>query len=228
MQRFAFALALAMSTAAGNTAGRPTRPRPRPRPLPLARGRDRRQVARLGPGAERREHGRADRRRGVRRSRSASSTILDSDERIPRSTKHGRFYYNFWRDAKNPRGLWRRTTLDEYRKAEPAWETVLDLDALGDGREGELGLARGAVPGADYERCLVSLSRGGADADVVREFDLETRSFVKDGFTLPEAKSRVGWRDRDTLFVGTDFGPGSLTELGLSADRQGMEARARR
>ena len=118
-------------------------------------------------------------------------------------------------DAKNPRGLWRRTTLEEYRKAKPAWEIVLDLDALGKAGEGELGLARGrraSSPG--YERCLVSLSRGGADADVVREFDLETKAFVKDGYTLPEAKSRVAWRDVDSVFVGTDFGPGSLTKSG--------------
>jgi prolyl oligopeptidase len=62
--------------------------------------------------------------------------------------------------------------------------------------------------------CLVSLSRGGADADVVREFDLEQKAFVARGFTLPEAKSRVAWRDRDSLFVATDFGPGSLTTSG--------------
>jgi len=49
---------------------------------------------------------------------------------------------------------------------------------------------------------------------VVREFDVMERRFVPDGFNLPEAKSDVAWIDRDTLFVGTDFGPGSLTESG--------------
>ena len=140
--------------------------------------------------------------------------ILDSDARIPYVEKIGDYYYNFWRDAKNPRGLWRRTTLAEYRKAEPAWETVIDLDALGKA-EGENWVWHGAdCLKPEYRLCLVSLSRGGADADVVREFDLSKRAFVKDGFSLPEAKSSVSWVDADTLFVGTDFGPGSMTESG--------------
>jgi prolyl oligopeptidase len=142
--------------------------------------------------------------------------ILDSDERIPGVAKAGPYYYNFWRDAKNKRGLWRRTTLEEYRKPRPAWEVVLDLDALAKA-ENENWVWRGATflrPA--YERCLMSLSRGGADATVVREFDVKTRSFVKGGFTLPEAKSQVSWRGPDSIFVGTNFGPGSLTDSGYA------------
>jgi prolyl oligopeptidase len=140
--------------------------------------------------------------------------ILDSDARIPYVSKSGAYYYNLWRDAKNPRGLWRRTTLEEYRKPSPTWETVLDVDALG-AAEKESWVFKGAQflrPG--YRRCLVSLSRGGADASVTREFDVEVKSFVKGGFQLPEAKSQVSWIDMDTLFVGTDFGPGSMTTSG--------------
>ena len=142
--------------------------------------------------------------------------ILDSDARIPFVEKLGPRYYNFWKDAENPRGLWRRATLDEYRKAQPAWETVLDLDALSDAEH-----ENWVWDGADclkpaYKRCLISLSRGGADAHVVREFDLETKTFVADGFTLPEAKSSSGWLDADTLYVGTDFGPGSMTSSGYA------------
>jgi prolyl oligopeptidase len=140
--------------------------------------------------------------------------ILDSKEKIPFIAKHGPFYYNFWRDEKNKRGLWRRTTLEEYWKPDPKWETVLDVDELG-GREKENWVWHGAdflEPAND--RCLVSLSRGGADADVVREFDPKAKQFVKDGFALPEAKSGVAWKDQDTLLVGTDFGPGSLTDSG--------------
>jgi prolyl oligopeptidase len=140
--------------------------------------------------------------------------ILDSKEKIPFVARIGDRYYNFWRDASHPRGIWRRTTLDEYRKAEPAWETVLDVDALGKA-EGENWVWHGAtVLEPEDQKCLVSLSRGGADADVVREFDLVTKAFVPGGFTLPEAKSRVAWRDHDSLFVATDFGPGSLTTSG--------------
>ncbi len=141
-------------------------------------------------------------------------TILDSEDRIPMVSKIGDHYYNFWRDATNPKGMWRRTTLDEYRKSKPAWETVLDLDALA-AQEGENWVWHGAtVLEPEGRLCLVSLSRGGADADVVREFDLPSKAFVTGGFALPEAKSRVAWRDAVSLFVATDFGPGSLTTSG--------------
>ncbi len=143
-------------------------------------------------------------------------SIYDSEARIPYITKAGAHYYNFWRDTNHKRGVWRRTTLDEYRKAEPTWEIVLDLDALAKG-EGENWVWKGAhFLKPSYRRCLVRLSRGGADAVVIREFDLATQSFVTDGFSLPEAKSHVTWRGMDSLFVATDFGPGSLTASGYA------------
>jgi prolyl oligopeptidase len=150
--------------------------------------------------------------------RARLKAILDSKERIPYVGWHAGLYYNFWRDAAHERGLWRRTTPEEYRKAEPAWETVLDLDALA-ALEGENWVWAGADHleqhlAHDGPRALVSLSRGGGDAHVVREFDLAGKRFVEDGFTLPEAKSSVGWIDRDTLFVATDFGPGAMTASG--------------
>ncbi len=140
--------------------------------------------------------------------------ILDSDARIPFVSKHGDFYYNFWRDRKNERGLWRRTTLDEYKKSDPKWEILLDLDELAKAEKenwvwGGADLLRPA-----YDRALISLSRGGADADVTREFDLVTRSFVQAGFSRAEAKGGMGWIDRDTVFVYSDFGPGSMTSSG--------------
>ena len=141
-------------------------------------------------------------------------SILDSDRKIPYVNEIGGLYYNFWRDAEHPRGLWRRTTLEEYRKESPDWEIVIDLDALAEA-EGENWVWHGAdVLEPDDTRCLVGLSRGGADADVKREFDLEAKRFVEDGFALPEAKSQTTWRGPDALFVGTDFGPGSLTTSG--------------
>ncbi len=140
--------------------------------------------------------------------------ILNSEEKIPFVSKIGDRYYNFWRDAKHERGLWRRTTFEEYRKASPAWETVLDLDSLGKA-EKENWVWHGAQPlPPDYRRCLVSLSRGGADADVVREFDLVTRSFVPDGFTMPESKSSASWIDQDRLFVGFAFDSSTMTTSG--------------
>ena len=147
-------------------------------------------------------------------SRDRFKAILDSDDRIPYVSKHGDAWYNFWRDERNPRGIWRRTTLEEYRKESPAWEVVLDVDALAE-EEGENWVFKGAeCRRPDFRRCLVMLSRGGADAVVVREFDLLEKAFVEDGFFLPEAKSSVDWAGPDRLFVGTDFGPGSMTESG--------------
>ena len=140
--------------------------------------------------------------------------ILDSKAKIPTVAKIGSHYYNFWKDQDHERGIWRRTTLEEYRKAEPAWETVIDLDALSK-TENTPWVWHGveALP-PDYSRCLMKLSRGGADAEVVREFDLVAKWFVTDGFSLPEAKSDVEWKDKDVLYVGTDFGPGSMTTSG--------------
>ncbi|MFC5570247.1 prolyl oligopeptidase family protein [Lysobacter yangpyeongensis] len=145
--------------------------------------------------------------------------ILDSNAKIPGVEKIGTYYYNFWKDAQHQRGLWRRTTLDEYRKPEPQWETVLDLDAL-NAAENEKWVWHGAQclkpaqPGGAYERCLISLSRGGSDADVTREFDLSSKSWVKDGFYRPEAKGGLGWIDRDRVYVYTDFGKDSMTPSG--------------
>ncbi|EID55653.1 prolyl oligopeptidase family serine peptidase [Saccharomonospora xinjiangensis] len=148
------------------------------------------------------------------RIRDELREVLDADTRIPYVRRRGAHLYNFWRDARHPRGLWRRTTLDSYRTADPEWEILLDIDALA-AEESENWVWQGATvlrPG--FHRCLVELSRGGADATVVREFDLERRVFVDDGFTLPEAKSSVCWIDEDRIYVGTDFGEGSLTTSG--------------
>ena len=144
--------------------------------------------------------------------------VLDSAERIPHITRIGDHVYNHWTDAAHPRGVWRRTTLADYRNAQPAWETVIDVDALGRAEgvnwnwAGPSCLPARATQVPD--RCMISLSRGGADARVFREFDLRARRFVADGFALPEAKQWLAWIDRDTLYVATDFGPGSLTASG--------------
>ena len=140
--------------------------------------------------------------------------ILNDQAQIPFATKLGAYLYNFWRDAANPRGVWRRTTMTEYSKPHPAWEVILDVDALAKA-ENENWVFKGQnCLRPKYERCLISLSRGGADAAVVREFDVSSRSFVKEGFVVPEAKSSIDWRDENTVYIGTDFGPGSLTDSG--------------
>jgi prolyl oligopeptidase len=149
-------------------------------------------------------------------TRSRILSILDSTARIPYVQKHGAHYYNLWQDAKNPRGQWRRTSLDEYKKEQPAWELVLDLDALGKQENENWVWKSAAWLQPDCTRVLMQLSRGGADAVVTREFDVVEKKFVEGGFALPEAKANVSWRDRDSILVGTDFGEGSLTSSGYA------------
>jgi prolyl oligopeptidase len=151
---------------------------------------------------------------GFAQSRDRIRAILDSKDKTPFVTKRGAHYYNFWTDAKNPKGLLRRTSLAEYKKAAPKWETVLDVDALAATEKENWVYGGNSCLYPKYDRCLVMLSRGGGDAKVVREFDVTTKSFIADGFTVPEGKTRASWKDRDTLYIGTDFGPGSLTTAG--------------
>jgi prolyl oligopeptidase len=159
--------------------------------------------------------------------RSRTLAMLDNDDKIPGVTRRGEFLYNFWRDAANPLGLWRRTTLESYRTDKPEWDVLVDVDALA-AAEGQTWVWKSArvLRPRDGSRVwrhvLVSLSRGGADAAEIREFDLVTREWVAPedgGFFLPEAKSTMAWIDPDTVYVSTDFGTApdghpSLTESG--------------
>ncbi|MYW94137.1 S9 family peptidase [Amycolatopsis rubida] len=146
--------------------------------------------------------------------RDSIRKVLDAGGRIPYVVRRGTHYYNFWQDADHPRGLWRRTTLEQYRTAEPDWEILLDVDALAAAEDENWVWKGAAVLRPGHRLGLVQLSRGGADATVVREFDLDAHEFVEDGYTLPEAKHRIGWIDADRVYLGTDFGPGSLTTSG--------------
>lgn len=143
-----------------------------------------------------------------------SLQILDSPEKLVYPSLIGSDVYNFWRDESHERGLVRRQPLERFVAGESQWETVLDIDALSE-EEGENWVYHGHLPlEPGHRRTLVWLSRGGSDAAVVREFDLVNKQFVEGGFELPEAKSRIAWRDEDSLYVATDFGSGSMTESG--------------
>ncbi len=146
------------------------------------------------------------------KTRGGILEVLDSEARIPYVSRMGDYLYNFWQDKAHPRGIWRRTTLAEYQKTDPKWETVLDIDALNKA-EGKKWVFKGAqCMKPEYVHCLVRLSPGGGDAVEVREFDLPSKSFVNGGFFLPVAKTETGWIDADHIYVGTDFGPGSMTK----------------
>lgn len=160
--------------------------------------------------------GKLDKDAGFNQLRADLQVVLDSKDRIPTIRKMGDAVYNFWTDFDHPRGLWRKTSLDDYRKAQPTWETVLDIDALAKSENENWVVKESICREPAYDRCLIQLSRGGADAVVMREFDLASKTFVKDGFTLPEAKMSIAWADRDRLFVATDFGAGSMTDSGYA------------
>jgi len=175
--------------------------------------------------------------------------VLESDDRIPAVSQFGvnpqgePVLFNFWKDSKNPKGLWRKTTLASYAQPEAPsvqWETVLDVDALAE-KDGVSWVFKGSTPlprARDrrehqqlVSRALLSLSRGGSDAVHIKEFDLVKGDFVSGGnscsasadgnesdtaaaFDLPEAKTRASYKSRDVLLVGSDFGPDSLTDSG--------------
>ncbi|HXU99181.1 MAG TPA: prolyl oligopeptidase family serine peptidase [Caulobacteraceae bacterium] len=140
--------------------------------------------------------------------------IAGAKDRIPApSFTHGEIY-NFWQDGDHLRGLLRKTTLADYRKASPRWTTVLDIDALGKA-DGKSWVMKDIDCLRPVERlCLISLSEGGEDAVEVREFDLETGRFVADGFHLPRGKHRVAWEDASHLLVASEWTPGDLTPSG--------------
>ncbi len=146
--------------------------------------------------------------------RERNLEIYNSDERIATPEMRGDYVYNFWRDADNIRGRWRRMLLDDYIDGGDEWELLLDLDKLAEGEDEDWVWKGAECLRPEYRRCLLSLSRGGADAVVVREFDVETKTFVMDGFSIPEAKHRVSWIDKNAVWVGSDFGAGSLTDSG--------------
>ncbi len=150
------------------------------------------------------------------RYQSAVLEILEADDRIAFGVIRGDQVYNFWQDADHVRGLWRRVDRAGYEADDPDWEIVIDLDALA-AEAGANWVWKGAAVSPDYSRAMVMLSDGGKDAVTVREFDLQTKEFVADGFSVEEAKTFVIHIDGDTLLVGTDFGNGSLTESGYPA-----------
>jgi len=148
--------------------------------------------------------------------RDTLAAIFDRPDNIPLIGRRGTRGFNFWKDAVHPRGLWRTTKLDSYRTTAPEWDILLDLDALAE-KEGEDWTWSGAstIPGT-HDRAILMLSRGGADAVMMREFNLSSRDFVPGGFSSPEAKGGAAWLDRDTLLLSSSLGEGMATASGYA------------
>jgi prolyl oligopeptidase len=153
---------------------------------------------------------------GFAADRDTLAAIYDRPDNIPFINRRGAFVYNLWKDAHNPRGIWRRTTLEGFRRPNPTWETILDVDKLAaDENEDWLLTWVETLPGS-RPRAMLSLSRGGSDAATLREFDIDTKRFVADGFILPEAKSSAAWLDADTLLLSSAYGDGMATTSGYA------------
>jgi prolyl oligopeptidase len=147
--------------------------------------------------------------------RQRAKAILDDENQIAEPGRvMGDMVTNLWRDAQHPRGVWRQASLSSFLAGKPEWKTLIDVDALGKA-EGKSWVWHGAdCLAPEYRRCLVSLSPGGTDADVTREWDRTTGQFIDGGFSVPLAKSNVAWEDKDTLLIATDWGEGSMTTSG--------------
>lgn len=142
------------------------------------------------------------------------NTIYSSKDKIPYGNyEHGKVR-NFWSDKDHQRGIWRETTLADYKKETPSWTTLIDVDDLNKKENASYVWHGAECLHPNYTRCLIMLSKGGSDAEIVREFDTVKKDWVKGGFELPEGKHDIGWKDENTVYVGTDFGAGSLTRAG--------------
>jgi prolyl oligopeptidase len=148
---------------------------------------------------------------------SQALAILNAKDRVPGVSFGGDgSLRNFWQDAEHVRGVWRKTTLGSYRTAEPVWETILDIDALSKAENANWVFKGASCLAPDETHCLITLSDGGKDAVTVREFDMVTKRFVKDGFVLPEGKQNYSWLDKDTLLVAREWEPGQVTQSGYA------------
>jgi prolyl oligopeptidase len=147
--------------------------------------------------------------------RDVLAAILDRPDKIPYIGRRGPYFYNFWTDAQHRRGLWRRTTPESFRLEQPAWEILLDIDALATAEREDWTWSGASTRPGTHDRAILRLSRGGSDAVVLREFDLASKAFVSDGYVLPEAKSEASWLDPDTLLLSSAWG-GDVTTSGYA------------
>ncbi len=142
--------------------------------------------------------------------------VLLASDRVPFSEFSRGYFWNFWQDAAHPKGVLRRTSLADYRTSDPKWEILLDLDQLASVEKVDWIYKGRTRLSKNSSRWLLQLSRGGKDAVELREYDFETKRFISDGFNLPEAKTAVSAIDDNSIFIATDFGPGSMTDSGYA------------
>lgn len=167
----------------------------------------------------------------VTQQNAASRARLDSDPRfeglqasilgnlrdtrqIPFFAEHDGWLYNFHQDEQHPRGVYRRTTLDSYRNNNQEWQIVIDVDQLATEEEVDWYMDGVSHYTLLPTRVLLSLTPGGSDATVTREYDLDTQAFVVDGFAFPYGKNHIAWRDLDSVFVCPAWEESQLSRAG--------------
>ncbi len=150
------------------------------------------------------------------RDRDVLTAILNRPDKIPMVARRGNYLYNVWQDEQNPRGLWRRTTMASYKTPEPEWELLLDIDALAKSEDDDWIWSGAHIESKKRQRAIIKLSRGGSDAVVHREFDMDNFRFIEDGFNLPEAKGDLDWLDIDTVLISSALGEGMVTQSGYA------------
>ncbi len=149
---------------------------------------------------------------------TAAYAVYAAADRIPYAAQAGQRMLNFWQDQAHVRGLLRSAEREAYLAGEPAWETLLDLDQLAEA-EGENWVYKGVqCLQPEARRCLLRLSRGGGDAVTVREFDLDAKRFVTDGFVSSEAKQSAAWLDADRLLIAKAGDGFRVTDSGYAAE----------
>ena len=148
--------------------------------------------------------------------RDEATAVLTAEDRLPLGEIKNGYVYNVWRDDQHVRGIWRRSSLETYLQGDPVWEVLIDFDALArDEQENWVFKSVLCLPPSSL-RCMVQLSRGGKDASVWREFDVQRKEFVSDGFNIPEAKTNVAWLGPNVLLVATSLDEHGVNESGYA------------
>jgi len=152
--------------------------------------------------------------------KTEAEKILNAPDKLAEGTLRGEYVYNFWQDEKNVRGLWRRAKLDSYNSGKPEWETLIDLDELAK-KENENWVYKSTICFEPAnELCLVSLSRGGKDVTITREFSISKKQFVKGGFETPESRNNLDWIDENTLIAALPLSDKTKTDAGYARQVQ--------
>ncbi|WP_244521623.1 hypothetical protein [Bradyrhizobium sp. DOA9] len=147
------------------------------------------------------------------RDRARLRMAYDRYELIPRFIRAGAFIYHLFTNADNPRGLLRRTTLAEFKSAQPSWDSLIDIDQLAasEGQDWLLSWIAVLPAGA---RMILALSAAGREAVTLREFDLTNRNIDPRGFYLPKAISDIAWLGPDEVLLSSTFGTNMTSTAG--------------